>query len=94
MPLDNSVPHADLTYRIIGCAMRVHSRLGPGLKEHHYQTAMTAEMISGELSVSEEHHIELHDGETWIGRLYFDQLVETKVIVECKAFSHLLTPAH
>jgi GxxExxY protein len=52
---------------------------------------MTAEMISSEMSVSEEHHIELYDGETWLGRLYFDHLVETKVIVECKAFIHMLT---
>ncbi|MEW5720447.1 MAG: hypothetical protein AB1817_17620 [Chloroflexota bacterium] len=29
MPFDPSIPHADITYRIIGCAMRVQSRLGP-----------------------------------------------------------------
>ena len=75
MPLDENIPHADITFRIIGCAMRVHSRLGPGLKEHHYQKAMTAEMVTDGLTVSEEHHIELYDGETWIGRLYFDHLV-------------------
>ncbi len=44
MPLDPSIPHTDLTYRIIGCAMRVQSRLGPGLREKHYQRALTAEM--------------------------------------------------
>jgi hypothetical protein len=31
MPLDPTIPHTDITYRIIGCAMRVHTRLGPGL---------------------------------------------------------------
>ncbi len=35
MPLDPSIPHGDITYRIIGCAMRVHTRMGPGLKEIH-----------------------------------------------------------
>ena len=91
MPLDTHIPHADLTYRIIGCAMRVHSRLGPGLKEHHYQRALTAEMYTDSLAVAEEHLIEVYDGEIWLGRLYLDQLVETKVVVECKAFAHLLT---
>lgn len=91
MPLDSKIPHADLTYRIIGCAMRVHTRLGPGLKESHYQKALTAEMVNEGLATSEEHQIELYDGEVWIGRLYLDQLVEAKVVVECKAFLHLLT---
>ncbi len=80
MPLDPGIPLGDTTYRIIGCAMRVHIRLGPGLKEHHYQQGLTAEMLSDGLRVSEEHHVELHDDQTWIGRLYFDHLVEERVI--------------
>ncbi|MGQ0601591.1 MAG: GxxExxY protein, partial [Anaerolineales bacterium] len=82
-----------LTYRIIGAAMRVHTRLGPGLKERHYQRALTAEMIEAGLRVSEEHHLEIYDGETWLGRLYIDQWVEEKVVVEVESFPHLLTNA-
>ena len=66
MPLDADIPHADLTYRIIGCAMRVHTRLGPGLKEHHYQRALTAEVLADGMAVSEEHHVEVYDGDQWI----------------------------
>ena len=30
-------PHAELTYKIIGCAMAVHRQLGPGRREDTYQ---------------------------------------------------------
>jgi GxxExxY protein len=73
--------------------MRVHNRLGPGLKEQHYQRALTAEMVADGLAVSEEHHLEIYDGDVWLGRLYVDHLVEGCVIVEDKAFSHMLTDA-
>ena len=46
MPLNPGIPDADIAYRIIGCAMRVHSRLGPGLKERQFQKALTAEMVA------------------------------------------------
>ncbi len=46
------------------------------------QTGWTAEA---------EYFVELWDGEVWLGRLYLDILVEGVVVVECKAFSHLLT---
>jgi GxxExxY protein len=91
MPLDPSIPHADLTYRIIGCAMRVQSRLGPGLREKHYQRALTAEMMKEGLGVSEEHPVKVYDGDVWLGNLYLDHLVENCVVVEDKAFSHMLT---
>ena len=91
MPLDSEIPHQETTYKIIGAAMRVHSRLGPSLREKHYQRALTAELVELGLGVSEEHHLEIFDEEHWLGRLYLDQLVEECVIVETKAFSHLLT---
>jgi GxxExxY protein len=91
MPLDPKVPHSEVTYAVIGAAMRVHSRLGPGLKEHHYQRDLIAELRTAGRAVAEEYFVELWDGEVWLGRLYLDLLVEGAVITECKAFPHLLT---
>ncbi|MFZ5908854.1 MAG: GxxExxY protein [Chloroflexota bacterium] len=91
MPLDPSIPYADLTYRIIGAAMRVHNRLGPGLKEQHYQRGLTMEMQTDGLLVEEEYAVDIYDGDTWLGRMYLDHWVENKVVVEIKALSHLLT---
>jgi len=37
--------YGDLTGRIIGCAMKVHSFLGSGFQEKIYQKALGIEMI-------------------------------------------------
>lgn len=91
MPLDSSIPYQDLTYKLIGAGMKVHGRLGPGLKEEHYQRALAIEIQETGLNVSEEHYVEIHDQDEWLGRLYIDILVEDSVIIEIKAFPHLLT---
>jgi GxxExxY protein len=91
MPLDPKVPHGQVTYDTIGAAMRIHSRLGPGLKEKHYQRDLIAEIQQAGRQAEAEYFVEIWDGEVWLGRLYLDVLVEGVVVVECKAFSHLLT---
>ncbi len=85
---DSNIPHQDITYRIIGAAMRVHRRTPRGLKERHYQLALTAEMIADGLTTPEEYHLEIYDGDVWLGRLYLDHWVNDCVVVEDKAVSH------
>jgi GxxExxY protein len=91
--LNPNIPHQDITYRIIGAAMRVHNRLGPGLREKMYQRALTAEMIADGLSVIEEYRVDVYDGNVWIGVTFPDHWVENQVVVEVEAFPHFLTKA-
>ncbi len=93
MPLNPNIPYQDITYRIIGCAMRVHNRLGPGLREKMYQRALTAEMKADGLEVSTEYRVDVYDGDVWIGVTFADHWVENKVVVEVEAFPHFLTKA-
>jgi GxxExxY protein len=81
------IPHQDLTYRIIGAAMRVHRNTPRGLREKHYQRALTAEMAKDGLIVVEEYPLEIYSGETWLGRLYLDHWVNDCIVVEDKAVS-------
>jgi GxxExxY protein len=84
-------PFSDITYAVIGCAMRVHNALGPGLKESVYQQALSLELEKSELSFEEEFRSEIFIDDVSIGLLFLDHVVEGQVVVEEKAFSHLLT---
>jgi GxxExxY protein len=91
MGLLTNVPYHDLCYKIIGAAMDVHNSLGPGHKESVYQQAMTKRFSEIGLSSTAEQPIEILMDGLSVGLLYLDHLVEDAVIVEEKAFSHMLT---
>lgn len=75
-----------LTERIIGCAMRVHSKLGPGLLESIYRRALEHELRELGLNVVSEKPISMiYDGIDLGTGLRLDLLVEDAVIVETKS---------
>jgi GxxExxY protein len=80
-----------LTYQIIGCAMDVHNRLGPGYKEEIYEKALYNECLSKGLAVQRQVPVEVFDLGELVGLFYPDILVSEQVVVEVKAFSHQLT---
>jgi GxxExxY protein len=83
-----------LTEKIIGCAIRVQRRLGPGLLESTYQVCLVHELRKASLSVETEVPIDLQYDDLVIERAYrLDLLVEDAVIVELKTTDRL-TEAH
>ena len=46
--------YSELTGRVIGCAMAVHSALGNGFQEVIYQRALQTEMAEQDISFSRE----------------------------------------
>src|SRR5512137_2703390 len=85
-------PWTDLTYKIIGLAMQVHNELGPGHREAVYHNAMAVKLKQAGLNFQDEPYIPvtLDDGTVARGNRP-DHLVEETVIVEYKAFFHLMT---
>jgi len=81
----------DLTYRIIGAAMQVHNRLGPGYKEEVYERALAAELTSGDVPVESQFRVDVWDNGALVAVFYLDLFVARTVVVEVKAFSHQLT---
>ena len=85
--MDQEKIEDDLTYKIIGCAMKVHATLGNGFQEVIYQRALAIEMRKMGLSFAREPEILLfYDGEE-IGSRRVDFLVENQVMVELKALT-------
>ena len=83
----------DLTHRIIGAAMRVHSYFGPGFLEEVYKNALFVELQNGALSVAKEVPIPVDYRGVRVGDYKADLIVEQRVIVELKAVSSII-PRH
>jgi len=79
----------DLTYKIIGCAMKVHSVLGNGFQEVIYQRALAIEFENQGLTFEREVEMPLFYDNRNIGSRRVDFLVNSDVLVEIKALTKL-----
>lgn len=88
--MKNSTPEIDaLTYKIIGCAMKVHSELGNGFQEVIYQRCLAIELTSANLNFEREKEIPIYYHDHHVGTRRVDFLVEGKIAVELKAVEQL-----
>ena len=81
--------YEDITKRIIGCAMKVHSTLGNGFQEVIYQRALEIEMSIDGLKFEREKEMPVLYREYEIGTRRVDFFVEDKIMVELKALIQL-----
>ena len=75
----------DLTYKIIGCAIKVHNTMGPGFQEVIYQRCLAIELARAGLSCKREQEQTVYYQEIEVGTRRADFIVEEKVVVELKA---------
>jgi len=81
--------HEDLTHKIIGCAMKVHSTLGNGFQEVIYQRALAIEFGKQGLAYQREMEMPIFYDEVNIGTRRVDFFVEDNIMVEIKAVIQL-----
>lgn len=75
----------DITKEIIGSAIEVHQKLGPGLLESAYQKCLKYELASRGFNVKEEVPIPILYKEVHLDHGYrLDLLIEHLVVVEIK----------
>ena len=82
-------PGNELTYKIIGCAMKVHNRMGPGFQEVIYQRCLAIELERANLSFVREQEQPVYYDRIQVGTRRADFVVENQVVVELKAVVQL-----
>ena len=87
--INNSYKYSELTGKIIGCAMKVHSALGNGFQEVVYQRALALEMEKQRLVFTRELEMKIYYDAVEVGTRRADFLVQDKVLLELKAISQL-----
>lgn len=81
--------HQELTHKIIGCAMKVHSTLGSGFQEVIYQRALAIEMEKQGLGFQREMEMPVYYEGIEIGTRRVDFFVGDTIMVELKALTKL-----
>ena len=80
----------EISEKVIGAAIRIHSRLGPGLLESAYEECLYYELIKAGLNVEKQKGLPLIYEAVHLDCGYrIDLLVEKKLVIETKAVDAL-----
>ncbi len=82
-------PDYDLAGQVIGLAMRVHSKLGPGYLESVYQNALAYELRKADYRVETEVRLKVTYEDAIVGEFDADMVVNRSLLVENKAILSL-----
>ena len=84
----------ELSYKIIGCALELHRKIGPGLLESAYENALAYDLRNSGLDVLQQVPMPFIYKEVKMDIGYrIDLLINNKVIVEIKSVENL-APVH
>lgn len=79
----------ELSKRVIGAAIAVHTALGPGFIESVYENAMTVELAARGIAFEQQKVIAIQHRGVGVGEHRLDLLVEGVLLVELKAVGAL-----
>ncbi len=85
MSQEENFIHKELTYKIIGCAMKVHRELGYGFLEKVYENALMVLLEKEGIKARQQYPISVYFENKVVGEYFADILVEDKVLIELKA---------
>ncbi|QNF32255.1 GxxExxY protein [Adhaeribacter swui] len=79
----------ELTYKINGCAMKVHNTLGNGFQEVIYQRCLAIEFSKAGISFEREQEHTIYYEGIEVGTRRADFVIEKSVVLELKALINL-----
>ncbi len=85
----SELKHKEITEKIIGAAMKVHAALGNGFQEVIYQRALEIELQDAGVNFVRELSMPVYYKGRQIGERRVDFFIESKIMVELKAFIQL-----
>ena len=89
MNTGKTLEHEELTERIIGCAIEVHKKLGPGFLESIYENAFIIELKKENLQVERQQEVVIKYDGFEVGRHRLDLIVADTIVVELKAVKNI-----
>jgi len=81
--------HEELTSKIIGCAIEVHKKLGPGFIESIYENAFIIELKRKELPFERQKEVVIQYDGNEVGKHRLDLIVADTIVVELKAMRNI-----
>lgn len=84
-----NLEYEELTKKIIGAAIEVHKKLGPGFLESIYENALAIEFKKRNIIFKKQHEEIIEYDNYEAGRHRFDFLVENEIIVELKTIKNI-----
>ena len=87
---EDEILYKDLSYKIVGLAMRVHSKLGYGFLEKVYENALMVLFRREGIEAKQQAPITVYFEEEAVGNYYADILVEDKIILEIKSVENII----
>ena len=91
--INTKYKYSELTGKIIGAAMEVHSYLGNGFQEVIYQRALSYELELRKIGHAREVEMDVMYKELLVGTRRVDFLIDKNISVEIKALTQL-EPVH
>jgi GxxExxY protein len=82
-----------LTYKVIGCAYKVHNTLGPGFLEKVYENALKLELHRLGIHVRQQVKLPVMYEGHQVGLYFPDLWIDEQLIIEIKALMRL-APEH
>jgi len=87
--MEGDVDNFDITEQVIGCAYRVHNKMGSGFLENVYEKCLEIEFKKYGIAAEFQKKIDVFYDQQSVGSYFADILVDNRVVVELKAVRKL-----